>query len=241
MLVVIKFRIRRLPRFLSHAETIRLFLRACVRAGIRLQHSHGFNPHPKLSLPLPRSVGIETDCDLLCLGVEPPEMSLPFDDNPSGQHPAPEDQIARAAAFARQITMMLARQLPDGCELLDAEVPPRNSSFEPLAATYRLALLRPEQGLQELCRILTDRIDRLLSSPSLELERYKKPTGPPRHIDVRPFLQSIELSGNDIMVDCVITPAGSIRIDEILSLLNLDITRLASPVRRTAVSWQQRN
>lgn len=238
---MIKFRIRRLLRFLSHAETIRLFLRACVRAGIRLQHSHGFNPHPKLSLPLPRSVGIETDCDLLCLGVEPHEMTHPFDDNSSGQPPDPEDQTAQTAAFAQQIRMSLARHLPDGCELLDAEVPLRNSSFEPLAATYRLTLLRPEQGLPELCRILTNRIDHLLSSPSLEIERYKKPTGPPRHIDVRPFLKSIELSGTDIMVDCVITPAGSIRIDEILELLNLDTAQLASPVRRTAVSWQQRN
>ena len=67
MSVIVKFGIKGNLRFLSHAETIRLFERACVRAGIKLVYSQGFNPHPKLSLPLPRTVGVESDDDLLYL------------------------------------------------------------------------------------------------------------------------------------------------------------------------------
>ena len=69
ILLVIKFKLSGSLRFLSHAEMLKVFQRACVRAGIKIQYSQGFNPRPKLSLPLPRSVGVETDEDLLCLRV----------------------------------------------------------------------------------------------------------------------------------------------------------------------------
>ena len=70
VLLAIRFKVEGTLRFLSHAETVRLLERACVRAGLRLRYSEGFNPHPKLSLPLPRPVGVESDEELLCLWVE---------------------------------------------------------------------------------------------------------------------------------------------------------------------------
>jgi hypothetical protein len=63
--LAVRFRIGGALRFLSHAETSRVFQRACARAGIPVKYSAGFNPHPKLSLPLPRSVGVESDDELL--------------------------------------------------------------------------------------------------------------------------------------------------------------------------------
>ena len=57
-------------RFLSHAETIRVFQRACVRAGVQIAYSQGFNPHQKMSLVPPRSVGVESNDDLLCLWLK---------------------------------------------------------------------------------------------------------------------------------------------------------------------------
>ena len=53
-------------RFLSHIETLRFFQRWLIRAEIPLMYSQGFNPHPKVSLPLPRSVGIKGEQELLC-------------------------------------------------------------------------------------------------------------------------------------------------------------------------------
>ncbi|MHC4594604.1 MAG: TIGR03936 family radical SAM-associated protein, partial [Planctomycetota bacterium] len=70
ILVLVKFKIRGNMRFLSHAEVLKVFQRACVRTGIKMQYSQGFNPRPRLSLPLPRSVGVETDNDLLCLRID---------------------------------------------------------------------------------------------------------------------------------------------------------------------------
>lgn len=45
-------------RFLSHHDTMRMFERAAIRAGLPLRYSEGFNPNPKLMLPLPRPVGV---------------------------------------------------------------------------------------------------------------------------------------------------------------------------------------
>ena len=67
--VLIKFSVRGSLRFLSHAETLRVFQRACVRAGIEIQYTEGFNPRPKLSLGLPRTVGVESEDDLVQLKV----------------------------------------------------------------------------------------------------------------------------------------------------------------------------
>lgn len=45
-------------RFLSHHDSLRLFERAAVRGGLPLKYSMGFNPNPRLSMPLPRTVGM---------------------------------------------------------------------------------------------------------------------------------------------------------------------------------------
>ncbi|MEE9370604.1 MAG: TIGR03936 family radical SAM-associated protein, partial [Sedimentisphaerales bacterium] len=102
--MLIKFKVRDNLRFLSHAETVKVFQRACIRAGIKIQYSQGFNPRPKLYLPLPRSVGVETDDDLLCLRV-----------NLSGP---------RTVSDESQIKAGLAKQLPDGVELLSVTTVP---------------------------------------------------------------------------------------------------------------------
>jgi len=54
----VQFEIAGDVRFLSHHDTLRLFERAAVRGGLPLQYSAGFNPNPKLSMPLPRPVGM---------------------------------------------------------------------------------------------------------------------------------------------------------------------------------------
>lgn len=45
-------------RFVPHRDTMRLFERALRRAALPLAMSQGYNPHPRLSLPMPLSVGM---------------------------------------------------------------------------------------------------------------------------------------------------------------------------------------
>ena len=217
VLVLIKFKVRGNLRFLSHAETVNLFQRDCVRAGIEVLYSQGFNPRPKMSLPLPRTVGIESDDDLLSLRL---------------LHAPSESEVSD---YQSQIKARLSSQLPEGCELLSVRTIREKTSFEPVAAKYILTVQR-----KYINEKLKSRIDRLLASESLDMERQRFPKNSKfKNVDVRPFLRSIELDGRSILVDYEITSSGSIRVDEILKLLELDVEMLAKPVRRTGVKWQK--
>ena len=51
--------------WISHLDLMRLFQRAFKRAGLSLTHTQGFNPRPSVSIALPLSVGVESNCELL--------------------------------------------------------------------------------------------------------------------------------------------------------------------------------
>ncbi|MBN2594894.1 MAG: DUF2344 domain-containing protein [Sedimentisphaerales bacterium] len=213
-LLVIKFRLRGTLRFLSHAETLRVFQRACVRAGISVHYSQGFNPRPKMSLPLPRPVGVESDDELLCLRIL--------------------NNTKDASDLCNIIKDKLSAQLPEGCELISANTAQAGRSFQPRSARYVFTV--PPEYLNEGLRA---RIDCLLESESLNIRRQiEKKSSKLKNVDVRKFLKSIKLDDRSIIVECNISSAGSIRIEEILRLLELDEGKLVSPVRRTNVQWQ---
>ena len=187
---------------------LRVFQRACVRAGIEIQYSQGFNPRPKLSLPLPRPVGVASDDELLCLRVH--------------------------KSTSAQVHKSISAQVPEGCELLSVNVVRADTSFQPCSATYVLAVRK-----EYLNKQLKTTIERLLASESISVQRQiDKRNSRIKNIDVRGFLESIELDRDGIIVECKISSAGSIRVDEILKLLELDVEKLASPIRRTSVQWK---
>jgi len=221
-LVLIKFKVQGNLRFLSHTETVKVFQRACVRAGIKTTYSQGFNPRPRLSLPLPRSVGVESDDDLLCLCVQL-------------CRPSTSQSGTLVSSFdTEELKNTLAGQLPDGCQLLSVTVAKTKASIQPSAATYCF-VVRQEYFNEKL---KTD-VENLLSNESLNIKRRVDAKGTVRQIDVRPFLNSIQLDDKNIIVECKISPAGSIRVDEILKLLELDVGKLAAPIRRVSVQWEQ--
>jgi radical SAM-linked protein len=191
---------------------LRLFQRACMRAGIKLRHSEGFNPRPKLSLPLPKPVGVEVDDDLLSLLLDASDSA--FD---------PE-----------QFKEALSAQLPQNCRVLAVTAAKQRAAPQPRDAAYLLPLSQ-----EHLSKELKTRIDRLMASDSLNLNRRlaaKRSTC--KNVDVRPFIKSITFHNEGIVVECKTSPAGSIRVDEILELFELDDQKLAEPVRRTSVQWQ---
>ena len=205
---MVRFRIGGSPRFLSHAETLRVFQRACVRAGLPIRHTEGFNPHPKLSLPLPRPVGVESEDELLSVRVVGEPDTSP-------------------------IERELASQLPEGCELLSVSIARPGDSFQPRAAAYVLPVC-PER-LDETLRAT---VAQVMARESIELQRSMDDSGlRVKTVEVRDFLKSIELDDRGIIVECRISPVGSIRVDEILELLGVSETELSGPIRRTCVQW----
>lgn len=52
-------------KYVSHLDLIRLFTRIFHRAELPLAYSEGFNPHPKMAVLLPLSVGFESACEYI--------------------------------------------------------------------------------------------------------------------------------------------------------------------------------
>ncbi len=192
---------------MSHAETLAMFQRALARADFPVEYSQGFNPHQRLSLPLPRSVGLEVDEDILSIKVKAEGFDA-------------EDFKAR-----------LSMQMPAGCEVLD--VAQSDTACRPVGAIYTLEVA--EDFFDEN---LKNRIEDVMTKASIKVQRQIDEKGRIREVDVRPYLEAINVKDACVEVQCIISPAGSIRVDEILKLLELDVVKLAVPVRRVKINWQ---
>ncbi len=118
-------------RFLSHHDTLRMFVRAIARAALPVRYSRGFNPRPKVSNPLPLPVGVASEAESLII-----EFTEPIDGD------------ATAAK--------LQETLPVGAEIVGARRVETRESFG--NATVRYSLDTSASGgtdlAQSICRIL---------------------------------------------------------------------------------------
>jgi len=60
-----------------------------------------------------------------------------------------------------------------------------------------------------------------------------------RQVDVGGYIESVECGALSLTAKCRTTPAGSIRTDEILRLLQLADTSLSDAVVRKSVGWKR--
>jgi len=68
--VEVYFSLQGALRFCSHHDLMRTFRRALVRSGLPVRFSRGYNPQPRISLPVPRNVGMACECDCLRVYLE---------------------------------------------------------------------------------------------------------------------------------------------------------------------------
>jgi len=217
----IRFRIGGAMRFLSHAETARVFQRACARAAIPVRYSEGFNPHPRLSLPLPRPVGVESEDELLVVKLCEDRCGA-----------MAENRAEREAAMKKA----LAEQLPEGMEVLAVDLGAASASLHPQSAEYVLPLRVNEEA--DLAERRRQEIAKVMSSDRCMVKRASAEGRATRSVDVRPFLCSIRWESGNLIVQHRTGGAGSIRVDEIMQLFGLQTQDLAGPVRRTNVMWE---
>ena len=57
-------------KFITHLDLMRFWERALRRAGIALAYSHGYSPHPRLSLAAPLAVGVTSVAELMDVFLE---------------------------------------------------------------------------------------------------------------------------------------------------------------------------
>jgi len=220
MVLIVKFCIAGNLRFLSHSETLRTFHRACQRAGLPLRYSRGFNPRPKISLPCPRSVGIEAFDEVLIVEL----------DN--------ETLRCSKKSLVSYIQQALLHQLPDGCDLISITCYDEKVKLRPREVMYLMHVKKKYSN-----DALRMRINTVLSEEHLFFRRYKdgKREGY-KDLDLRPFVKSIDYHKNDdgtvdISIACRVSTSGTVRVDELLMLLGLDIEEMKTPIQRTHIEW----
>jgi len=198
--------------YLSHQETLTLFQRALVRAGVPLVFSAGFNPRPHLSLPLPRSVGVQSDAERVCATVDYAQL--------------PDADGVRAD---------VQRQLPAGCVLRSASFTPGRTACQPSGCLLRFSPepLTPDR----LDHIRACLADRQAGNP-LVVQRFLAKKNIWRPFDISPFIEEAVLTDNNtIDVCCRVSQEGTVRVDELMRWFKLQPEDLREPVRRVEIYW----
>jgi radical SAM-linked protein len=198
---------------LSHQEAFRVVQRALVRSGTDLIYSQGYNPHPRLSLALPKSVGLASDDELFYAQVsyKPPEQS-------------------------KELFKKIAAQLPEGFLLTELIVHNGRVSYRPLEAEY-LVCVNNEQELTEVSAQAEKLNGLIRAGEKIMIERRLDEEGSVKLVEVGGFLKSFEQVSEGIKVICKITDKGTIRLDEILRLLGLEPERIGVSMVRKKVNW----
>jgi len=213
--VYAEFSVTGLARFLAHSELLTAMERACVRAGMDLQYSEGFNPRPRMSLPLPKSVGLESTGDVLFLRLR---------DRGPDVGPVPPCEALQAC---------LVPALPQGITLLSLRMTSRRVSLQPWSAAWTIPIRASERTAS-----LSATVEGLLSQDTLHVDRSKPSSRQKtKRKNIRQYLSSIEISPQQLQVAYRITPEGSVRLDEVLTLLGMTADDLEGPIQRSQIQW----
>lgn len=194
-------------KYLSHQDMVRMFTRALVRALLPVRFTQGFNPHPRLSLPLPRPVGVASDAECLVLELT--------------------DELPESELASR-----LQEQMPAGIRIRAARRLQPTQRYLPTRVQYRVQIERSD--VPDLCRNVRD----LLATESVVINRRTGESSPTRRVDIRPFIDRIDIADENLVMVLHVTPRGSVRPAEVLSALGMKDEAILNRVRRIEVQWQ---
>lgn len=62
--------------YISHLDTMAMFPRIFLRAGLHVKFTQGMSPHAYVSIPLPLSVGVSSQCEILDFTLEEEDVAL---------------------------------------------------------------------------------------------------------------------------------------------------------------------
>jgi radical SAM-linked protein len=174
---------------------------------VPLRFSQGFNPHPRLSLPLPRGVGVSGDRELLLVEIE-------------------------SSKWDSALLEALQKQLPVGMRVSGSEYLPRKTSVQPAWARYLITLTERVDRAA-----LRKRLEEFLSASEWPVHRPTRGRHPNRTIDLRTGVTQMALSQKSLSCTIVIDPAGTVRLDELRDALSLAAPQQVEEIRRVEIGY----
>lgn len=208
--VAIRFAISGDLRFVSHHDTMRLFERALSRAGLPVAFSAGFNPRPKLTLPLPRAVGMAALGDLLVIQLT--------------------DRLA-----SEEVAGRLAEQMPEGVRIEGAWELPPGGSVQPDRAVYEVTL---SCEVRDPVDEAVARFRAADQWPiHRESRRGRKRQSGGKTLDLKAYVCEPSVTDDVLSWTVRVTAEGSARPAEVLAALGLEPDAWRHRVRRTVIHW----
>jgi len=179
MRYMLKFTKEEVIKYTSHLDMVRMFKRAFQRSGIRLVFSVGFNPHPKMTLAQPLSLGYTSVGEWI-------EFETVSDLTPE----------------VLQSTM--ANVLPPGIKILEIEVMrPEEKSLASRcnAAEYTIAMcldyaVTESTNLKEVLEN-NPHADNFLAQSSIIVEKKNLKHKTSAEVDIRPMIHYINVCVSD--------------------------------------------
>ncbi len=204
----ILFAVRDDARFLSHRETQAIWQRAFVRADIPVAYSQGFNPRPKMSLPLPRNVALASECELLVFSLA---------------------QTMQSA----EIIDRLKDQLPQGIIVQRCGDLPGKEKVLPRIVCYTLKpfdhvdLMKLDNEIQELMLA-----EQYIASRQA-FGRHKA-----RDLNIKDNIKSLVLDQGYIKLTMQVDQGVTARLKEIVESVGLNIVMDIEMITRTAMRYE---
>jgi len=199
-------------RFISHRDTVRVFQRALARASLPVRYTEGFNPHPRMSLPLPRPVGVASEAETIII-----EFEQPIDGDDAKRR--------------------LNDQMPRDLHLSSANRVEPGDRFAANLVGYRIEPPSGHVWSPEVVSRVAQRVEHVMQVDILYIDRETPGGKESRRIDVRSFLVEARMEGDAVAFTLRVTAAGTARPREVAAILGFDTEQIAFGIRRTAVEW----
>lgn len=134
---------------------------------------------------------------------------------------------------AQALFESLAPRMPEDAPLLGVRSGFAAKTAKALRARYEIELANEHQ------RIVVGKIDEIMRATTLLVSRRANPADPTRTVDIRPFIESLQLDGAHLRLSLACDGQRTARPSEIFMLLDLPVDRYAHHVRRVEVEWNQ--
>lgn len=137
------------------------------------------------------------------------------------------DRAEDAAALHER----LAAALPTGCTLRRVITPATRRTPHPLAMRYALPLppaLRPRTAA---------RVRAVLAASHCPVQRDLGPSKPTRTIDIRPYIETLQLTDDTLHASVRVVDQRTARPQELLTVLDLDAEPMLHRLQRTSIQW----
>jgi radical SAM-linked protein len=207
-------------KYISHLDLMRLFHRSFKRAEIKLKYSNGYNPHPKMVIAQPLSLGYESTSEYL--------------------------EIDTWEEFDQGIILSkLNSILPNGIKIIACKS--LENFSKTLAALVEYAEYEIKIDSNDLAKF--ENLVNFLNAPEILIEKYQHKSNTTKTIDIKPLIKefSYKINENNIVLNAIIRTGSNQNLNPehfiqgILKYCDIESENCMISIVRTEIFFEKDN